>query len=92
MPITAEQLTALEQHRKNLLATVQAGISDEYLLATYNRVLRILDARLPRIQTLVNTGTLKQERRTVVNQARQGLGKNGTSPQGKPQATPANNP
>jgi hypothetical protein len=71
--ITQEQLTDVEKLRKDVLALVAKGVTDEYLLATYNGITRRLDERLPNIRKRVEGNTLKQESRTIVKQQREAM-------------------
>ncbi|GHO54785.1 hypothetical protein [Ktedonobacter robiniae] len=74
MAITEQQLTQVEQLRKNILDTVKQGVEDEYLLATYNGLLRHLDKRLPAIKHRVEGNTYKNESRAIVRSQRQARG------------------
>ncbi|MGB8346574.1 MAG: hypothetical protein WCD86_16935 [Ktedonobacteraceae bacterium] len=61
MPITAQDHTALDQYRTQLLDSMKS-VSDDYVLATYNRLVRTLDRRLPQIETRLKQFDKKQER------------------------------
>ncbi|EFH86420.1 hypothetical protein [Ktedonobacter racemifer] len=74
MAITPQQLTQVEQFRKNILDTVNQGVEDEYLLATYNGLLRHLDKRLPAIKHRVEGNSYKNESREIVRRQRQARG------------------
>src|SRR5579859_2117343 len=69
MPITQQDYSTLEQVRTNLLDNMK-GVSDEFVLATYNRLTRTLDRRLPQIET-----RLKQAEKKAETKAAAGVGK-----------------
>ncbi len=72
--ITSEQVKDLEQLRKTVHDLISKGIADEYLLATYNGMVRHLDKRLPNIRKLAEGKALIEESRNLVRQQRQALG------------------
>lgn len=73
MAITNEQVKDVEGLRSNVHSLISKGVADEYLLATYNGILRRLDTRLPTIRKIADGQTLKQESRTLVKQQREAL-------------------
>jgi len=78
MAITLEQVKDVEKLRSDVHALIAKGITDEYLLATYNGIVRRLDDRLPRIRQRAEGKTLKEESRELVRQQRASLrGKGG---------------
>lgn len=80
MAITNEQVKDVEQLRTSVHALISKGVNDEYLLATYNGILRRLDERLPKIKTRAEGQTMKQESREVIRKQREAMRKkNGTS-------------
>ncbi|GCE48509.1 hypothetical protein EI42_04811 [Thermosporothrix hazakensis] len=83
--ITPEQLGNIEQLRKNVLELVQKGVSDEYLLTTYNQVLRVLNTRLPKIRVRVDSSSLKAESKGIVTAQRNSLRKKKTVSSGATQ-------
>ncbi len=88
MAITQQQLDTLDKHRKDLLATVEAGLGgDEYLIATYNRLIKTCNDRIPVIRRMVEKGSLRQESKTIIDKARTPAGKNGTAASTKTQGT-----
>jgi hypothetical protein len=64
MPITAQDHTTLDQYRTSLLDSMKS-VSDDYVLATYNRLVRTLDRRLPQIETRLKQFDKKQERQAA---------------------------
>lgn len=83
MAITQDQLTKVEQLRKSVLDIVNQGVEDEYLLATYNGLLRQLDKRLPAIKHRVEGNTYKNESREIVRRQRQTRGQKTGASSGK---------
>jgi hypothetical protein len=78
--ITSEQVKDIEQLRGTVHGMISKGVTDEYLLATYNGILRRLDERLPKIRQRAEGKTLKEESRQLVRQQREALSrKNGTT-------------
>lgn len=73
MAITDEQVKDVEKLRSDVLALISNGVTDEYLLATYNSILRRLDERLPRIRQIAESRSLKEETRALVNKQREAM-------------------
>jgi hypothetical protein len=71
MAITPEQVKDVEQLRSSVHSLIAKGISDEYLLATYNGIARRLDDRLPNIRKRAEGKDLKKETRELVRQQRE---------------------
>jgi hypothetical protein len=79
--ITPEQVQDVVQLRASVHALISKGVGDEYLLATYNGIVRRLDDRLPKIRQRSEGKTLKEESRNLVKQQRAGMGrKSGETP------------
>ncbi len=62
MPITTVDHTTLDQYRASMLDSMKT-VNDEYVLATYNRLVRILDRRLPQIKVRLEQVDKKDERK-----------------------------
>jgi hypothetical protein len=73
MAITNEQVKDVEQLRTSVHGLVSKGVTDEYLLATYNGIIRRLDDRLPKIRQRAEGKSLKEESRKLVRQQREAL-------------------
>jgi hypothetical protein len=71
MAITPEQVKDVEQLRTTVHGLISKGITDEYLLATYNGLARRLDDRLPKIRERAEGKNLKVETRNLVRQQRE---------------------
>jgi dsRNA-specific ribonuclease len=69
--ITPEQVKDVEQLRASVHSLIAKGITDEYLLATYNGIARRLDDRLPNIRKRAEGKDLKKETRELVRQQRE---------------------
>lgn len=87
MAITNEQVKDVEQLRGSVHSLISKGVTDEYLLATYNGILRRLDDRLPRIRQRAEGKTLKEESRQLVRQQRDNLARKGTASTSAAQAS-----
>lgn len=87
MAITTEQVKDVEQLRSTVHSLISKGVPDEYLLATYNQILRRLDTRLPVIRQRADGKTLKEESRNLVKQQRQALNGKGAASSGASQTT-----
>lgn len=85
MAITDAQVEEVKKLRSDVHALISKGITDEYLLATYNGVLRRLDDRLPRIRQRAEGKSLKEESRAVIKAQREAL----RSKTGQPAPAPA---
>jgi hypothetical protein len=78
MAITNDQVKDVETLRSSVHALISKGLTDEYLLATYNGIVRRLDERLPRIRQRAEGKTLKEESRELVRKQRESFrGKGG---------------
>ncbi len=73
MAITNDQVKDVETLRSSVHALIDKGGADEYLLATYNGIVRRLDDRLPRIRQRAEGKTLKEETREKVRKQRESL-------------------
>jgi len=80
MAITDEQVKDVEKLRTDIHALIGKGITDEYLLATYNGVVRRLDDRLPQIRQRAEGKTLKAETRELVRKQREAARNKGSQP------------
>lgn len=81
MAITPEQVKDVEKLRsdvRTLIANDQ--VNDEYLLATYNGIVRRLDERLPHIRRRAEGKALKDETRELARKKREAVrGRGGQS-------------
>lgn len=68
--VTPEQVKDVEQLRVSVHTLLSKGVSDEYLLATYNGILRRLDDRLPKLRQRADGKSLKAESVRLVKQQR----------------------
>lgn len=80
MAITSDQVKDVEKLRSDVHALITKGLTDEYLLATYNGIVRRLDERLPRIRQRAEGKTLKEETRELVRKQRESLRSKGAQP------------
>lgn len=80
MAITSEQVKDVEKLRSDVHALISKGVTDEYLLATYNGIVRRLDDRLPRIRQRAEGKTLKEESRELVRKQREAFRGKGGQP------------
>jgi hypothetical protein len=85
--ISTEQVNDVQQLRASVHALIAKGVTDEFLLATYNGILRRLDERLPKIRERAEGKTLKEESRKVVRQQRDALKRKGAGGAGGAQAS-----
>ncbi len=80
MAITNEQVKDIEKLRSDVHALISKGQADEYLLATYNGIVRRLDERLPRIRQRAEGKILKEESRELVRKQRESFRGKGGQP------------
>jgi hypothetical protein len=85
MAITNDQVKDVEKLRADVHSLISKGLTDEYLLATYNGIVRRLDDRLPRIRQRAEGKTLKEETRELVRKQREAV----RNKSGQATATPA---
>ncbi|GCE18685.1 hypothetical protein [Dictyobacter kobayashii] len=84
--ITPEQVKDVEQLRSTVHGLIK-GTSDEYLLATYNGILRRLDERIPKIKTRAEGKSMKLESREIIRQQREAMRQKNVAPAGRPQTS-----
>lgn len=87
MAITPEQVKDVEQLRTSVHNLISKGVADEYLLATYNGIVRRLDDRLPKIRERAEGRTLKEETRTLVRQQREAARRKGAGTSQAPRSS-----
>jgi hypothetical protein len=85
MAVTQAQLDILEKHRTDLHTTVKGGLGgDEYLIATYSKLIRTLDQRIPVVKRMVEGSSRKAESKALLTEARATKGSTGSSTNGQP--------
>ncbi len=72
MPLTQQDYTTLVQYRSALLDSMKA-VSDEYVLATYNRMVRTLDRCLPEIEVRIGQLDKKTERQAAASAGKESV-------------------